>query len=471
MLQKIRFPLVFLCAFFLVACANKSMTRYETLSEPLKKGGFSAAIDAVQKDKDKLYGSNTLFLYHFDLATLFHYNGDARKSADEFEKAKQVYEDLYTKSVSNEAASLVTNDNVRPYRARPFEILALYEMNIVNYLAMNDLDGALVEARAADVALQSLYQKDNGKTNDAGYLRYLIAIVYEMDGDLDNAAIAYYKAAKAYEEEPTKLPAEAEAFIINRLEKSGRGDDVKAFKSPNARPPMFVPASVDQSNGEIVVVGYAGHSAILGEWMLSGTYVRGGILNVMGKNPQSGKVESLTIPFPATAVGTHGGTTLSVTIAVPERKDVPYKVESFDVAVDNRRLNSRPEVFLDNTQNLVKNLDEERATTLGRTAVRVLTRTIAAQAAKKKMETDNVLLNLVTSIGTDVAAGQLEQADLRVALFLPKTVRLSRIPATPGIHNVTVLSTNRNGGAVKSYRYTVNVKAGGKAFVVVPAIE
>ncbi len=470
-MKKIRFFLLVLCLFLFASCANKSMTRYEELSKPMANGGFSAAIDAVQKNQKKLYGSNSEFLYHFDLATLYHYDGNYRKSADEFEKAKQVYDDLYTKSVTNEAASVLTNDNVRPYRARPFEILSLYEMNIVNYLAMGDVDGALVEARASDIALQQLYQKSDKKTNDAGYLRYLIALVYEMGGETDNAAISYYKTVQAYSEEPTKLPAEAQAFIVNRLEKSGRASDISALNFPNGNVSQTVPMYVDNANGEIVVIGYAGHSAILGEWMLSGTYVRGGILNVMGKNPQSGRVESLTIPFPATAIGSHGGTTFSVTIAIPERKDVPYRVDNFEILLDGKPLGYRPEVFLDNTKNLVKNLEDERAVTLGRTAVRVLTRTIAAQTAKKQMETNNVLLNLVTSIGTDVAAAQLEQADLRVALFLPHDVHMARVPATPGVHKVTVLSTNRNGGTVERYEFTANVKPGKKVLVIVPAIR
>ena len=234
---------------------------------------------------------------------------------------------------------------------------------------------------------------------------------------------------------------------------------------------MIVPMTAETGNGEIVIIGYAGHSAILGEWMLSGTYVRGGVLNVMGKNPQTGKVDGLTIPFPATAVGSHGGTTFSVTIAIPERKDVPHVVEGFEVRIDDKRLPYKPEVYVDNTQQLVKNLKQERSTTLGRTAVRVITRTIAAQQAKKAMETDNVFLNLVTSIGTDVAAGQLEQADLRVALFLPHQVRMARVPAKPGTHTVKVLATNSNGSAVKEYTYTVHVKAGGKSVIVVPAIR
>lgn len=470
-MTKFRFSLIAFCLIFFAGCANKSMTRYETLSEPLAKGGFSAAIDAVQKNKDKLYGSNTEFLYYFDLATLYHYEGNYKQSAENFEKAKEIYEDLYTKSVTNEAASVMTNDNVRPYRARPFEILSLYEMNIVNYLAMGDLDGALVESRAADLALQSLYQKDNKKTNDAGYLRYLIAIVYEMEGETDDAAIAYYKAAQAFAEDPVKLPAEAQAFISYKLQKSDRGDDLKALKLTNSNVPYAIPVAAESQNGEIIVIGYAGHSAILGEWMLSGTYVRGGILNVMGKNPQTGKVQSLTIPFPATSLSAHGGTTVSVTIAIPERMDLPYKAESFSVLVDGKQSGNSPEIFLDNTQNLAKNLDEERSTTLGRTAVRVLTRTIAAQVAKKQMETDNVWLNLLTSIGTDVAAGQLEQADLRVALFLPKNVRMTRIPVTPGLHKVTVVANNKNGSIVRAFNHSVNVKAGGKAIVIAPAVE
>ena len=148
--MKIRFSLLVLCSFLLIACSNKSMVRFEELSKPLQKEGFAGAIHKVQEEKDDLYGDNTKFLYHFDLATLYHYNGDYKKSADEFEKAKQVYEDLYTKSVTNEAASVVTNDNVRPYRARPFEVLALYEMNIVNYLAMKDIDPDVVLGKNKD---------------------------------------------------------------------------------------------------------------------------------------------------------------------------------------------------------------------------------------------------------------------------------------------------------------------------------
>lgn len=467
--MKRLFLLISLSIFF-VACANKSMTRYEELSEPLEKGGFPAAIDKVVKKQDDLYGSNSEFLYHFDLATLYHYNGDWKKSADEFEKAKQVYEDLYTRSVSNEAAAVLTNDNMRPYRARPFEVLALYEMNIINYLAMKDIDGALVEVRAADIALQQLYQKNNKKVNDAGFLRYLIAIVYDMEGEKDDAAISYYKTAQAYEEDPCKLPAEAQAFIADYLKQRGREDDLKSLKFPNSGT-VQTPEAARNANGEIIVVGYAGHSAILGEWMLSGTYVRGGVLNLMGKSAETGKVESITLPAPAISTSARGGTTVSITIALPERKSIKSQVHNLEVKLDDYPGIFKPEVVADISKNLDKNLSEEKSTTLTRTAIRVATRTFAAQEAKKAMETDNVWLNLLTNIGTDVAAAQMEQADLRVGLFLPNDIRMSRLPAAPGMHKVSVIAANEYGNAVKRFDYTVNVKPGNKAWIVVPAIK
>ncbi|MFA6342245.1 MAG: hypothetical protein WCX75_05250 [Fibrobacteraceae bacterium] len=457
-------------ALLLSSCANKSMTRYEELSEPLEKGGFEAGIKAVVENQEDLYGSNTEFLYYFDLGTLYHYSGAWAQSAQNFEKAAQVYDDLFARSVSNEAAAIVTNDNVRPYRARPFELLALYEMNIVNYIAQNDVDGAMVEVKRAQIAMEALYQKSNKDVNDAGYLRYLSAIVYEMAGEKDDAAISYFKTVQAYEEDPVALPSEAWEFITAYLREQGRDEDLKELKK-TAPADASKAKAVREKGSEIIVLGYAGHSAILGEWMLSGTYVKGGVLNLTGKSAKTGKIESMTLPAPAISTSANAGTTVSVTIALPERKDLNYQVKKFDIKVDGAPAIFKPEVVADVTENLDRNIEQEKTTTVTRTIVRVATRTIAAQEAKKAMRTDNLLINLATNIGTDIAAAQLEQADLRVGLFLPKNIQMTRIPVTPGSHQVNVLAIDKNGSAVKNYEYKVNVRAGEKAWVVVPAIK
>src|SRR5574344_926241 len=119
-----------------------------------------------------------------------------------------------------------------------------------------------------------------------------------------------------------------------------------------------------------------------------------------GKNPQTGKVETITLPAPALSTSANAGTTVSITIAIPERRDLKYQVHNFAVNVDSYPGIFKPQVMADITKNLNKNLEDEKSNTMTRTVVRVAARTIAAQEAKKAMRTDNILINLATNIGT-----------------------------------------------------------------------
>jgi hypothetical protein len=117
------------------------------------------------------------------------------------------------------------------------------------------------------------------------------------------------------------------------------------------------------------------------------------------------------------------------------------------------------------------NLKDDFANTITRTAIRVVLRTIAAQAAKKAMETDNALFNLFTIIGTDIAQDQMEKADLRIGLFLPNSIQMTRIPVEPGSHEVTVAAEG-DSGTVKVFNFgSVPVKKGEKKFIFVPAVK
>ena len=467
-MRRFSLILVSVLALLLCSCANKAMTRYETLAPALKKGGFEGAINKAKKDEKDLYGSNSVFLYNFDLGTLHHYNGDYAESAKYLDKAEEVYEDLYTKSVTNEAAAIATNDNVRPYRARPFEIIMLHEYQILNYLAMQDIDGALVEAKRANLALERLYQKDNEKVNDNGLLRYLIAMVFDMAGEGDDAAIAYVKAVKAFDEGEVKLPKEAWEFVNEQLNHMDRNNDLNGLKhEPLAQTPKATKAR--EMGQEIVIVGYAGHSPILGEMYMSGTFVSGGSMHLNYKDGQTGRMSSITLIAPPVPGGSSG--TFHVGFSLPEKRTLKQSVAGFAVSVD-KQPRIKPEMYMDVDSELDKNLKDESSTTITRTAVRVILRTIAAQKAKSATNTGNGVLDLLKNIAVDVGQSQLEQADLRVGLFMPNTVHMVRIPVEPGSHSVSVNTLNYAGGATGEYSFdNVKVSRGQKIFLFVPAIR
>ena len=464
-----RLLLLFVASILFTACANKSITRYEALAPTFENKGCEETIAQVKKQQKDLYGEKSEFLYYFDLGVLYHYNGDYKESAKNFDKADKIYEDLYTRSVTNEAAAIITNDNIRPYRARPFEVLVLHELQILNYLAQKDIDGAMIEVNRAQKAMAALYQKDKDKTNDNGFLRYLIAIVYEMAGQPDDAAIAYYKTVKAYQENILNLPKEVRQFIVESLRRTEREDDINALGLNNAMETPKAQAVFDQGQ-EIIVLGYAGHGPILNELRLSGTYVNGGLLSLSYKDGKTGQMQTSTVDAMPVA-GASNGETFHISFALPEAYSFNSKVHHFNVSVDGKS-GIRPEKVMALDKELEMNLKDDFTATMTRTAIRVVLRTIAAQAAKKAMKSDNSLLNLFTSIGTDVAQMQMEKADLRIALFLPNSFQMTRIPVEPGSHEVTVAAESENGGKVKVFNYgKVNVKKGEKKFIFVQAVK
>ena len=416
------------------------MTRYEELAQPLEKKGIDATIEKMKKDQDDLYGSNSEFLYYFDLGCLNHYKRNFKESAANFAKAEQIYEDLYTKSVTNEAAAIVTNDNTRPYRARPFELLLMYEFQILNYLAMMDLDGAMVEVRRSQIAMNALYQK-----------------------------IAYINTVKAYKEGKLKVPNEVLEFVTEGLRHADREDDLKSLGTPI--PGITPKASSIRENGqEIIVIGYAGHSPILGELYMSGTFISGGVMNLTYKDGETGRISTFTLVAPPVA-GAGTGESVRIGFSLPEIRKRKNGVDHFEVSLDGSP-RIRPEKVMAVDEELKQNMEDEKSSTVTRTAVRVILRTIAAQKAKQAMKTDNILLNLLTSIGTDVAQSQIEQADLRVGLFMPHSLHMTRIPVTPGQHKVVVTANGSAGETVELFEFDkLNVAKGQKVFLIVPSIR
>lgn len=444
------------------------MTRYEALAPALEKKGFEGAIEKVVKEEKDLYGSNSQFLYYFDLGVLHHYNRNFDESIKNLAKAEKIYEDLYTKSVTNEAAALATNDNVRPYRARPFELLTMYQFQILNYLAKMDIDGALVEVKRSQIAMNALYQKDKDKVNDNGLLRYLSALVYELDGSVDDAAISYVNTVKAYKEGKLSLPGEVLEFVTESLKRNERENQLNSLNV--SIPPGTPKATAVQELGqEIVVVGYAGHSPILGELYMQGTFVSGGALNLSYKDGETGRMSSLTLIAPPVAGGS--GNTFHIGFALPEIRKIPSHVARFEVTLDNQK-GIFPEKVMDVGSELAQNMENEKTSTILRTATRVAVRTIAAQKAKGATNTGNPLIDLLKNLFVDVGQSQLEQADLRVGLFLPNSFHMTRIPVEAGTHKVSVAALNSYGNVVELFDFkTIQVKKGQKVFLFVPSIR
>jgi tetratricopeptide (TPR) repeat protein len=418
----------------LASCASPARLRAENISK--SAGNYQIAIENIEKNKKDLYNSEDSFLFEFDLGVLHHYSQNYSESIKHFAKAEQILEDLYSRSVTNEAVALLTNDNIRPYRSYPFEIQWLYQTQILNYLALGEIDEAVVEARRALLAIQALRESEKNKFNESGTLQYLIAISYEWQKSEDDARIAY-------------------------------NDAKRNFESSGYTPKLA--AQVPQNEQEIIVIGYAGMSPILGENKFWGTYAKDGALFLHYRDANG---QSQTILLSALGLGGGGfsGGTVTIQFAIPKMVERASQNGVFAVNVNGNTQSA--EIFSNTKNSIQKDLENGQTTMLIRTAGRVILRTIAANKAKEKMRTGNGIADLVLNLGADFATGAMENADLRLGSALPQTIQILRIPVEPGEHLVKIDILDKYGRKTGSFaEQAVKVKKGGKVFIFAPALK
>lgn len=164
-------------------------------------------------------------VWRMEHGLLLRYAGRLTESNQAFAEALRIQEDLYTRSVSNEAAALAVSDAIRPYRAPDFELGFLHAYPALNYLEMGNLDGAMVEARALSQMLEQRSARgiggDSEAAGDWALGRHLAGLVYEAGREWNNAWVAYRAALRLYRASPPRGWDALEPALIESIIRTG----------------------------------------------------------------------------------------------------------------------------------------------------------------------------------------------------------------------------------------------------------
>ena len=148
------------------------------IRQAMVDGDYETALGFVESiDK-----GNSELLYLYEKGLLLHYQDEYVKSNETFELAEVVFDELYTKSVTRELAALVITDNIAKYRGEVYETVILNYYKILNYIYLNDLDGALVECRRVNEKLQRIADADETEVVNDPFIQYITALVYQVAG-------------------------------------------------------------------------------------------------------------------------------------------------------------------------------------------------------------------------------------------------------------------------------------------------
>jgi len=184
----------------LLAGCGPSVNRYLLIDTSLRANDPKGA-DAIVQRTEKEYGEKSLVLYGMDRGMLLQLAGDYQQSNAVLEQAEEELDRLYTRKIRTEALAFMTNDTALAYEGDPYEQVLVNVLKALNYVALDQWQDALVEARRIDHRLNVLSDrtKEKGAYREDSFARYLSGILYESTGDVNNAFIAYRKAYETFD--------------------------------------------------------------------------------------------------------------------------------------------------------------------------------------------------------------------------------------------------------------------------------
>ncbi|HWP83066.1 MAG TPA: hypothetical protein VNN76_10480 [Bacteroidota bacterium] len=437
---SLRSSYALLLAFGLLAC-GVSVAVYQEIESKAYRGDFAGAVASLERNRKEYEGKSEV-LYNLESGLLSHYAEDFERSNRHFFQAEKRMEELYTKSVSTEAAALLTNDNLLPYEGEDFEKVFVNLFLALNFAEMGNYEAALVEARKVDVKLNQYsraYEGKNAYKEDA-FIRYIIGLLYEAEGEINDAFIAYRKAFEAYREYERLFKTVAPSFLKNDLLRTADAlrftDEKEEFERLFGR--RFIPLS--QKQGSVVVIIHS------------------------GKGPIKEEI-SLQVSIPDTA-----GTVHTFKIALPKFKSRERSPRRYVVqATSTSPVEVPTEVAQDVTRIAEKALDDRLTLLYLKSGGRALLKFLAAEKAKeeyKKKQSDKAA-NLLFSSLVDIAYTASEQADVRTWRTLPDKIQIARVDLPVGTYRLAVVAEDGRRLAEES----VTIRQNQILFKVIPDVN
>jgi len=370
--------------FFLAGCIGPGYP----LTAPRNHAGnldFDKALASLERSSLKGQKRNRL-LYLMEKGLLLRFACDYRGSNDIFEEADRLSDELYTLSLSAEGISFLVNEKIVPYAGEDYEYVYINYYKLLNYIGLDDFEGALVECRRLDEKLNYLSDKlgKGAPHRAAPFLRLLTGLVYETTGDFNNAFIAYRKSFEGYRiysgQDGVTLPRSLYGRLAYTSQRSGLVDEYRMLVKG-------VTLSPDDSGGGPMVA----------------------VLVEQGFIPLKREVYVV--------VPTDKG--FPVKLAVPEFEGDGNKLLLPSVSLDGGRYVSAEEV--ENVAFLAReSLAEKMARVMARAVARAVAKQVAARQAEKEW-------GPLAGLTAQVAALLTEQADLRSWTLLPEGISLALV--------------------------------------------
>lgn len=459
----------------LVGCASTGKVQIE-IENQMRLGQYEAALLLVENEREGTFGGKERLLYFLERGMLQHSMGQYVESNAAFEEAKAIIQELYTKSLTGEGLSLMTNDYALDYSGENFERTLIHLFSAMNYQLLGENDSALVEVRQVGEYLKKLQvdtEKENVYQEDA-FARYLSALLYEDQGELNDSFVDYKIAIDAYGDYGANFAVARPPSLMSNAERVAgliggwATDQLRELgSSGQAR-------EIPVGSGELVILHYNGLVPIKDQTKITIPFSKAWLL-VAALQAATDDDAREQIGRATTFIGAISGVDV-ISVAFPKYVDRPYWIVKMEPRVAGATQIVGPELVEDIGAIAEKDLEDRKARiyakTVARAAIKYAIQKGIEVAAEQVGGNYGTLLSAGTKIVGSIARNASEQADKRVWSTLPDQIFMSSMILPAGTHNVEVDFMTAQSAVVESQLLPqVDVPEGGRRFVIVRTVN
>ncbi len=194
---------IFLLFSFLLmlSCAVAYTNSMTPVLHEMDSGATTEAMSTFREIFSDSTGKDRL-LYLMELGNLARYAGQDNLAQTLLLRADRLSDNLRGVQLGQEAQSMITSDLALEFRGADYEKVFINYCLAASYARSGDIENAVVEARSVNEKLKEInvaHQENPNRYNDDAFVRYFMGVLYEIDGDYDDALISYRMAIETYD--------------------------------------------------------------------------------------------------------------------------------------------------------------------------------------------------------------------------------------------------------------------------------
>ena len=390
-LRVLASALLGLCVLYLQGCTSWQMNQLATALPVVGPEKILEKLEDINPpDRDR--GQ-----YLLNRGLLRFYSGDLIGSRRDLEQAKAIMLSLQAVSVSENLGALTTNETLRSYGGTPSDQVLVHAMLAMGYLFNGDPDGARVEMLQADVTMNQLGDTES-VSGQLASVRFLAGLIYEMNGELDDALISYRRAHGIIRARDEPVPEALASSLLNvSLRRNNQHSDNDEYQE-------YV-----SEFGRKAVLPKAGE----GEWIV---YYHDGVV--------TNKTETRLSVF-APDIGAQ------ISVVMPHYPSSRYRARPVSVRSRNANTSAPSEVASNeiNTTEVIEMIEQRAREDLADQTAKILAATVVRSVAKYQLVREARRSGELGGLIANIAGLLSEQADVRSWNMLPSSIQVARLVA------------------------------------------